>query len=103
MNKIKPLTLEETELKEEMKLNCLKREQYVDEKAEDKFKMLCHLEDFEIQYFDLQERIDRAVEYIKHYESIRGYYEYVECGYDEYNYEEDLKEDLLEILKGEKE
>lgn len=52
---------------------------------------------------ELQKRIDKAVEYIKHYESIRGYYEYVECEYDEYNYEEDLKEELLEILKGEKE
>ena len=50
-----------------------------------------------------QERIDKAIEYIKCYESIRGYYEYVECGYDEYNYEEDLKEELLELLKGEKE
>ena len=48
---------------------------------------------------DLQNRIDKAIEYIKHYETIRGYYEYQECGYDEYNYEEDLKEELLDILK----
>ena len=48
---------------------------------------------------DLQNRIDKAIEYIKHYETIRGYYEYVENGYDEYNYEEDLKEELLDILK----
>ena len=47
----------------------------------------------------LQNRIDKAIEYIKHYETIRGYYEYEECGYDEYNYEEDLKEELLDILK----
>lgn len=51
------------------------------------------------QYKDLQNRIDKAIEYIKHYETIRGYYEYEECGYDEYNYEEDLKEELLDILK----
>ena len=58
----------------------------------------------DIEYIKkLEEKIDEAIEYIKHYESIRGYYEYVECGYDEYNYEEDLKEELLEILKGEKE
>ena len=48
---------------------------------------------------NLQNRIDRAIEYIKHYETIRGYYEYVENGYDEYNYDEDLKEELLDILK----
>ena len=48
---------------------------------------------------DLQNRIDKVIEYIKHYETIRGYYEYQECGYDEYNYEEDLKEELLDILK----
>ena len=47
-----------------------------------------------------KEIIDKAIEYIKHYETIRGYYEYEECGYDEYNYEEDLKEELLDILKG---
>ena len=46
-----------------------------------------------------KEIIDNAIEYIKHYETIRGYYEYEECGYDEYNYEEDLKEELLNILK----
>ena len=46
-----------------------------------------------------KEIIDKAIEYIKHYETIRGYYEYEECGYDEYNYEEDLKEELLDILK----
>ena len=56
-----------------------------------------------LKIHQLQERIAKAVECIEHYESIRGYYEYVECGYDEYNYEEDLKEELLEILKGEKE
>ena len=52
-NRIKPLTLEETKLKEEMKERCLTKGQYTDEKAKDKFNMLCHLEDFEIQYFNL--------------------------------------------------
>ena len=46
---MKPLTLEETALKEEMKERCLAKGQYIDEKAKDKFKMLCHLEDFEAQ------------------------------------------------------
>ena len=49
--------------------------------------------------FLLKTKIENAIEYIKHYETIRGYYEYQECGYDEYNYEEDLKEELLEMLK----
>ena len=46
-----------------------------------------------------KEVIDKAIEYIKHYETIRGYYEYEECGYDEYNYDEDFKKELLDILK----
>lgn len=52
---MKPLTLEETKLKEEMKSNCLKKGQYIDDKAKDKFKMLCHLEDFEFEYWNLQQ------------------------------------------------
>lgn len=52
---MKPLTLEETRLKEEMKNNCLKVGKYKDEKAKDKFNMLCHLEDFEVQYWELQQ------------------------------------------------
>ena len=49
-----------------------------------------------LEYID---RISRAIEYINHYETIRGYYEYEENGYDEYNYENDLKQELLEILE----
>ena len=52
---MKPLTLEETRLKEEMKNNCLKVGKYKDEKAKDKFEMLCHLEGFEVQYWELQQ------------------------------------------------
>ena len=52
---MKPLTLEETRLKEEMKARCLAKGQYIDEKAKDKFDMLCHLEDFEVQYWELQQ------------------------------------------------
>lgn len=50
---MKPLTLEETALKEEMKERCLVKGQYIDENAKAKFDMLCHLEDFEIQYWKL--------------------------------------------------
>ena len=45
-------------------------------------------------------RIDKAVEYINKFESIKAYYEYEECGYTEYNYDEDFKQDLLNILRG---
>lgn len=48
----------------------------------------------------LKEVIDKAIEYINKYESIKAYYEYIdEDGYDEYNYDEDFKKELLDILK----
>lgn len=65
---MKPLTLEETKLKEEMKERCLAKGQYIDEKAKDKFKMLCHLEDFEIQYWELDEENKRLKERIEYLE-----------------------------------
>lgn len=51
---MKPLNLEETRLKEEMKSRCLNKGQYIDENAKAKFDMMCHLEDFEIQYWELE-------------------------------------------------
>lgn len=70
--KINPLSLEETKLKEEIKRNCLNNSgQYVDIMAKDKFKMLCHLEDFEIEYYkilklnrQLEDSIKRILKYI---------------------------------------
>ena len=50
---MKPLNLEETRVKEEMKERCVNKGQYIDENAKAKFDMLCHLEDFEIQYWEL--------------------------------------------------
>lgn len=52
---MKPLNLKETALKEEMKERCLAKGQYIDENAKAKFEMLCHLEDFEVQYWELQQ------------------------------------------------
>lgn len=84
MSEIKPLTIEETALKEEMKSRCLNKGQYIDEKAEDKFKMLCHLEDFEMQYWELKdnwnklkERLNEAKhEYrLRDNKDLQGYYE----------------------------
>ena len=46
-----------------------------------------------------KEVIDKAIEYINKYESIRAYYEYIdEDGYEEYNCDEDFKSELLDIL-----
>ena len=50
---MKTLSREEQALFDEMKERCLAKGQYKDEKAKDKFKMLCHLEDFMIQYWEL--------------------------------------------------
>ena len=94
---------------EEMKERGLAKGQYIDKNSNAKFKMLCHLEEFEVQYWELEqqckkqkEKIDRAIEYINKYESIRAYYEYIdEDGYEEYNCDEDFKKELLRILKKE--
>lgn len=43
--------------------------------------------------------INELESYIKHYDKIVGYYEYVECGYDEYNSDEDVKEQVLDYIK----
>lgn len=59
---MKELTLEEISLLEEMKSNCLKKGQYIDEKAKDKFNMLCHLEDFGIAYYELLDVIKEVRE-----------------------------------------
>ena len=65
---MKPLTLEETRLKEQMKERCLAKGQYIDENAKAKFDMLCHLEDFEIQYWELQKENKQLKEHIEKYE-----------------------------------
>ena len=47
-----------------------------------------------------KEVIDKAIECINKYESVKAYYEYIdEDGYDEYNNDEDFKKELLDILK----
>lgn len=47
------LTLKELELLKEMKYNCLYKRDYIDNKAEDKFGVLCHLESFANGYSNL--------------------------------------------------
>ena len=46
-----------------------------------------------------KEVIDNTIGYINKYESIRAYYEYIdEDGYVEYDYDEDFKKEILDIL-----
>ena len=53
---MKPLTIEETRLKEEMKQDCFwDNIHYKNPEAEKAFNLICHLEDFEIQYWELQQ------------------------------------------------
>ena len=63
---MKPLTLEETSLKEEMK------ERFLNYNEKAKFYMLCHLEDFELQYCELQQK-DKELK--KKYENAVADYE----------------------------
>lgn len=86
---MKELSTEEISLLEEMKSNCLKKRQYIDDKAKDKFKMLCHLEDFGIAYYELLDVIKEVRECINHYAIENEDYSKI------YNDEE---KELLEIL-----
>ena len=52
--KVEKWSVKDADLMNEMKKNCLEGSLYKDKKAEEKFKMLCHLEDFEIRYWELQ-------------------------------------------------
>ena len=61
---MKYLNEEEVKLLNEMKDRCLNGGQYKDENAKKKFNMLCHLEDFAVHYYNLQEVIKEAREVI---------------------------------------
>ena len=61
---MRALSREEQALFDEMKERCLAKGQYKDEKAKDKFKMLCHLEDFMIQYWELLKQQKEFIKYM---------------------------------------
>ena len=71
---MKYLNDEEVKLLNEMKDRCLNGGQYKDENAKKKFNMLCHLEDFAVQYYNLQEVIKEAREVINQMINT-GYYD----------------------------
>ena len=75
MNKfrVEEWTEKECELLNEMKDRCLNGGKYKDEKAKEKFKMICHLEDYCVQYYQLLDYInqletnrDEAIEYLRY-------------------------------------
>ena len=65
---MKPLSVKEIALIEEMKERCLAKGQYIDENAKAKFDTICHLEDFEIQYWQLDEENKQLKERIEYLE-----------------------------------
>ena len=70
------------------------------ETEEQAFEFLKYIKNLQQENQKYKEVIDKAIEYINKYESIKAYYEYIdEDGYDEYNYDEDFKKELLDILK----
>lgn len=75
---------EEVKLLKEMQQNCIDQANYIDPKAMNKYNMLRHMEDM---ILNLQQRIDKAIEYIEYHDE--------RCEATE----EEL--DLLSILKGE--
>ena len=68
---MKGLSTEEVGLLTEMKDRCLNKGLYIDENAEKKFKMLCHLEDFSIQYYELQNNWNELKKWLE--EEIKKY------------------------------
>lgn len=95
--RVKELTLEEISLLEEMKSNCLKKGQYIDDKAKDKFNMLCHLEDFGIAYYELLDVIKEVREYIEENQEEHKYTDRGGFTYTEGHFLRD-SDTLLEIL-----
>lgn len=70
------------------------------ETEEQAFEFLKYIKNLQQENKKQKEVIDKVIKHINKYESIKAYYEYIdEDGYDEYNYEEDFKKELLDILK----
>ena len=67
---MRTLSREEQVLFDEMKERCLAKGQYKDEKAKDKFKMLCHLEDFMIQYWELLKENQELKKQLENYKKL---------------------------------
>ena len=73
---MKPLNLEEAILKEEMKYRCLNKGQYIDKNAKAKFDMICHLEDFETQYWELERENQKLKEQLSNSRQMKNQQKY---------------------------
>ena len=82
---MKPLTLEETALLEEMKDMCLNNGDYIDENAKARFYMLCHLEDFGIENWELKQENKQLKEEIEEYKNPIKYFKYANKNVTEEN------------------
>ncbi len=67
MVNVRALSREEQALFDEMKQRCLTGGRYADKNAKNKFKLLCHLEDFMIQYWELLKSVNKAKECINNF------------------------------------
>lgn len=92
---MKPLTLEEIRLKEEMKHNCFWNNiHYKTPEAEKAFNLICHLEAFEVQYWKLQQENKQLKMIIKEYERLENgdpRRDFVITRVDEYNIDDLIK------------
>ena len=95
---MRALSREEQALFDEMKERCLAKGQYKDEKAKDKFKMLCHLEDFMIQYWELLKENERLKDNWNKLKEYLNYKSERSVGEDEYVYDEIYNE--MQELEG---
>lgn len=68
---MKPLSLREVNILEQLKNRHSKRQIYIDASAKEVFDLLCHLEDFVIYYWNLEQALD---EIEKHIEKNTCYY-----------------------------
>lgn len=106
---MKPLTLEETRLKEEMKHECFwDNIHYKNPEAEKTFNLICHLEGFEIQYWELLEENKQLKDnQVRAMNKIRDFINNANCEIKESKYSNDnhglywelFKKDLTNIQK----
>lgn len=88
-------------LAEELEKERQKNKELVEKLEEKKEHRRKEIDYWRIQYANLKDRIDKAIEYVNKFESIKAYFEYTdEDGYDEYDYDDEFRNDLLDILKG---
>ena len=98
--KIITLTTELYEENEILKENAENNDKVVDKVNWDNQLLKKENQKLKEQLQKQKEVNNKAIKYINKYENIKAYYEYIdEDGYEEYNYNEDFKKELLHILE----